>query len=1052
MANLLTVLICSHNRATLLRRVLASLQSAQRPQGWQVNILVAANACTDATHAVLEAEKKASDTDASRLALDWLAEPRPGKSFALNTAIPRGRSSDIVTFVDDDHRVEENYLVEICRAAETYPDITMFCGRILPEWDGTEPRWVHDEGPYRIRPLPIPRSDGGPVPRELSQDDATPGGGNLFLRGGVLDRAGEFPTELGPRGHDLGGGEDSVFVERALSRGERLMYVPGVLQYHYVDPERLSFSYVLRKAYQRARTGVISQHVRTGIPPYQWRKLAQYLLALAFAFSGARLRFFLVRIATTLGEMAGQRAAKWTQSIRPAEKKRNLTYLMAISALSGGSWIAALSQSRSDAPLGLFALLTAALIFTVVLGIKSIADFTHTGPRLQDEILRHYRRYIAYAFIRLLGYAFLLMSVLGGPGVLSYFASRELFGGTPTFTSSLAAAIASILILAGLQFSRHLLWLPANIAASYNYRVSRLYPVWKRLSASKLRMATWGILGIPTALVVTTVVVTIGREGYLSAAAFGLAGLGYTALGLWLRQTEPEPLPAKIKPQSPNIIMIGSDTLRSDRLDGSYKQDVAPFLRSLIEQSVFFSQCYVPCARTAPSLLALLTGKWPHHFGVRDNYVPDEATHLQVDTLPKLLKQNGYFTAALSDWCGADMGKFDLGFDYADVPEDQWNIKLFIRQGPKDLRLFLSLFSRNRFGKHFLPEIFYLGGVPQTDELGAEARHLISDLADRGQPFFLNIFFSTTHGPFGSEYPYYTQFASPDYKGESKFVMARLTDPWEIIRRQAEPREAFDLDQIIQLYDGCVARLDAEVSRIMDHLDQCGLADNTIVVIYSDHGMEFFEHQTWGQGNSAISEVSGRIPLAIKAPNTPANLTVSCPVRSIDIAPTLLELIGAPHSLWGDMDGVSLVPWIRDPTRCNELDVLNETGIWLTDMPGMPQGHRRYPKLLDLLTVRNLATGTISVKPEYEPAIIEAKDRMIRRGRWKLVYQPLNDGYLLKLFDVERDPGCQSDVAMHHPQITSDLWVRLQSWIYHGAINRHGDPKERNKSSTNAQE
>lgn len=1028
MANTLTVLICTHNRAGLLERALTSLDAARRPENWQVKILVMANACTDGTHALLDNARAACEGNPSRLKLDWLPEPRPGKSFALNSAIPHVRSSDIVTFVDDDHRVDESYLVEICRAADIYPEITMFCGRILPEWDGSEPRWVHDEGPYRIRPLPIPRSDGGPAPRELTTDDATPGGGNLFLRGNVFERVGEFPTELGPRGHDLGGGEDSVFVDRALSRGERLMYVPGVLQYHYVDPERLSFGYVLRKAYQRARTSVISQHLRTGIPPYQWRKLGQYLLALVFAFSGARLRFYLVRIATTLGEMAGQRAAKWTSAIRPSERRRNQIYLTAMAVFAGCGAAAATAQAQSQVLAGTAALAMAAAIFTAALGLKSIADFTHTGPRLRDEILKHYRRYSVLAFLRLLGYAFLLLSVLGGPGVLAYFAWQEVNGATPAFGVSLVAAIGSIVLLTALQFSRHLLWLPANIAASYNYRISRLYPVWKRLSAAKLRLATWMILGVPAALLAWTVALLLARGQSLPAVAFGCALLGYATLALWLRQPEAPRVSANTKVR-PNILMIGSDTLRSDRLDGSYEKNTAPFLRGMVESGVLFSQCYVPCARTAPSLLALLTGSWPHRLGVRDNFVPDEATHLQVDTLPRLLKQHGYYTAALSDWCGADMGKFDLGFDYTDVPEDQWNIKLFIRQGPKDLRLFLSLFSRNRFGKHFLPEIFYLGGVPQTDELGHEARHLINDLAERDQPFFLNIFFSTTHGPFGSEYPYYTRFANPDYKGESKFVMARVTDPWEIIRRQAEPREAFDLDQIIHLYDGCVARFDTEVRRIVSHLDQCGLADDTILVIYSDHGMEFFEHHTWGQGNSAISDVSSRIPLLIKTPSGPGGVTVSCPVRNIDIAPTLLELVGADASEWSGVDGVSLVPWIRDPKQRSELDVLSETGIWLTDLPGTPQGHRRYPKLLELLTVRNLATGTISLKPEYEQRIIEAKDRMIRKGRWKLVYQPLDDGHLLKLFDAHADPYCTSDISSHYPDKVEELWQKLKQVI-----------------------
>ena len=83
------------------------------------------------------------------------------------------------------------------------------------------------------------------------------------------------------------------------------MYVPGVLQYHYVDRKRLTLSYVIRKAYQRARTGVLSQGRCTGIPLYQWRKLSQYLLALAFAFGGARFRFFVVGSRQLLEKLPG---------------------------------------------------------------------------------------------------------------------------------------------------------------------------------------------------------------------------------------------------------------------------------------------------------------------------------------------------------------------------------------------------------------------------------------------------------------------------------------------------------------------------------------------------------------------------------------------------------------------------------------------------------------------------------------------------------------------------------------------------------------------------
>jgi arylsulfatase A-like enzyme len=143
--------------------------------------------------------------------------------------------------------------------------------------------------------------------------------------------------------------------------------------------------------------------------------------------------------------------------------------------------------------------------------------------------------------------------------------------------------------------------------------------------------------------------------------------------------------------------------------------------------------------------------------------------------------------------------------------------------------------------------------------------------------------------------------------------------------------------------------------------------------------------------------------------------------------PTLLELAGiAPPP---GIDGVSLAPYLHASQPLPELEAFSETGIWLTELPGTPADHLRYPNLLELLTVRNKATGTISLKPEYEPAIIRAKDRMIRRGRWKLVYQPLRDGHLLKLYDLQTDPGCTRDVGGERPEVVQDMWLRLADWI-----------------------
>lgn len=304
----LTVLICTHNRAALLRKAIASLQACTRPDGLQVNILVVANACRDDTHALLQ--ELAADASVDRLPLCWLSEPTPGKSHALNTGIA-ALEDGWVAIVDDDHRVDVNFLVGISQAIVAHPEASLLCGRILPDWNGQEPPWVHDQGPYRIYPLPIPRQDFGDAARELGEYDPLPGGGNQIMRVDVLRRLGPFSTALGPHGHDLGGGEDTEYMLRALRAGERLWYVPQIVQYHHVDLARLALPYLMRKAYQRSASSVAlhgAPAMNHGLVPlYLYRKLVGYAGRALLSLRMAQRRFYLVRCAAALGEMAGYR-------------------------------------------------------------------------------------------------------------------------------------------------------------------------------------------------------------------------------------------------------------------------------------------------------------------------------------------------------------------------------------------------------------------------------------------------------------------------------------------------------------------------------------------------------------------------------------------------------------------------------------------------------------------------------------------------------------------------------------------------------------------------
>ena len=308
----LTVLVCTHDRVALLERTLGFLDQARRPRDCNVDVLVVANACTDRTHEFLASRARAG----MGLPMQWDAEPTPGKSHALNRAMGR-LDSDWVAFVDDDHRVDSTYLDGIAEAVHTYPDADIFCGRILPDWDGTEPAWVHDEDEYRIYPLPVPRYDLGDATLDAPDIPAVPGGGNLVLRPRLFALAGPFSVDLGPVGHNLSGGEDQDWVRRAIAAGARLRYVPTIVQHHYVDRERLRLHYLLRKAFERSASVVRMGADGTDkgvVPPYMIRKVAQYLLKVLTARDSRARRYHSVRLASALGEVKGHLQARADQA------------------------------------------------------------------------------------------------------------------------------------------------------------------------------------------------------------------------------------------------------------------------------------------------------------------------------------------------------------------------------------------------------------------------------------------------------------------------------------------------------------------------------------------------------------------------------------------------------------------------------------------------------------------------------------------------------------------------------------------------------------------
>jgi len=151
---------------------------------------------------------------------------------------------------------------------------------------------------------PFPEYNLGDAFLEIKQGDRLPSGGNVVIRHETLRCVGEFSTDYGPRGHDLKGGEDQEFLSRALSAGARILYFPAMVQFHYVDPARMSIGYLLRKSYLRSQGDVVpGKNGERLFRLYMVRKCLSHLSKTIFTLQGSRRRYYLVRLAASWGEL-----------------------------------------------------------------------------------------------------------------------------------------------------------------------------------------------------------------------------------------------------------------------------------------------------------------------------------------------------------------------------------------------------------------------------------------------------------------------------------------------------------------------------------------------------------------------------------------------------------------------------------------------------------------------------------------------------------------------------------------------------------------------------
>lgn len=364
-------------------------------------------------------------------------------------------------------------------------------------------------------------------------------------------------------------------------------------------------------------------------------------------------------------------------------------------------------------------------------------------------------------------------------------------------------------------------------------------------------------------------------------------------------------------PARPNVLFIAVDDLRVSL--GCYGDPLTltPNLDRFAAGARVFNRAYTLQAVCGPARTAMLTGRLPDHNRSWHNRNLFRATNPDSVTLPQLFKQHGYFTQA--------MGKIFSG-DERELDPASWSVPEILRQ---DGWRNYALPRGEAPGKQAPWEAADVPDEGYSDgKLAALAVETLGRLKAEAKPFFLAVGFFKPHLPFNAPKRYW------DLHDPAKFAL-----PGERERVQGAPEAAYhthrelggyagvpkderlDAENTVKLrhgYYACVSYVDAQIGKVLAALERTGLAENTIVVLWGDHGYALGDAGRWCKGTNF--ELDARVPLLIRTPGLARpGAATNALVEHVDVYPTLAELAGLPAPAY--LAGRSLTPILRDPSQ-----------------------------------------------------------------------------------------------------------------------------------------
>ncbi len=374
---------------------------------------------------------------------------------------------------------------------------------------------------------------------------------------------------------------------------------------------------------------------------------------------------------------------------------------------------------------------------------------------------------------------------------------------------------------------------------------------------------------------------------------------------------------SKENKRSPNIILVTFDALTArDMSLYGYSRPTTPFLEEWAKKASVFTGVEAESNFTGPTTASLMTGKmvWSHQ---RFSHMPDSRpVGPKIETLPYLLKKNGYYMMAFVSNNIATVDKlrvadfFDIAVPFmrlANINNDFQFMRLYLQTAfDGKIKLYDWLLQEDFIFFKLLPEsVFDKGSLARssvTVNPPEVAFNILLDTLNKDirEPYFVWIHINPPHTPYLAPEPYMGMFDSSE----------KMRLRWSSIKGITDGKQ-FDPEIIGLLrarYNEFIRYCDSQFEDFINNLKNSNKIENTVILLSADHG-ESFEHNSLTHGAS-LYEPETNIPLIIKLPDQSVGKVINNRAAQVDIPATILELANIQVPLW--MEGRSLLPLIRD--------------------------------------------------------------------------------------------------------------------------------------------